>query len=408
MIKYLTRMKTFIPAIILSFLFPGLLSAQSIQNVDFNRDGQNILISYSLSGDNNSTYFIEVYCSEDGGKTYGPALKAVTGDVGPGIRPGKNKTIRWDVLSDKDELTGQIIFDVVATEEKRIRTYDPYSLGIPDLFTPGGNNNLFKPDPLKWSGISSHEITIYNKSGEKVWESMDFPNGWNGKQDYKYVPPGTYFWILEITTGTQNNKQIIKGELVVFSPEKSSIPEPVVKPASTNEFTDTRDGNTYKTVRIGNQTWMAENLNYKTNGTSWCYENKVTNCDTYGALYDYESAKTVCPDGWHLPSEDEWDVLFDFVGGKKVAGGKLKEAGFDHWSSPNERATNDFGFTALPGGQKSQMGAFTKQTKTAYFWTAHPFHGKGAWFIELRNNEEGINFTLSPGRSSLSVRCIKN
>jgi uncharacterized protein (TIGR02145 family) len=123
----------------------------------------------------------------------------------------------------------------------------------------------------------------------------------------------------------------------------------------TGTFTDSRDGKTYKTVIIGNQTWMAENLAYKADSCCWAYDNDPYNVTTYGYLYNWETAKKVCPAGWHLPTEKEWTTLKKYLGGndsnkKDVSGGKMKETGTIHWRGPNTGATNKSGFTALPGG----------------------------------------------------------
>jgi uncharacterized protein (TIGR02145 family) len=149
------------------------------------------------------------------------------------------------------------------------------------------------------------------------------------------------------------------------------------------------DGNVYNTVTIGTQTWMKENLKttHYANGTAiplitgnsnwealtdtskaycWYDNDSATNANTYGALYTWSAAMNgaassssspssiqgVCPTGWHLPSDDEWTTLTDYLGGEAVAGGKLKETGTTHWQSPNEGATNESGFTALPGGYR--------------------------------------------------------
>jgi len=119
---------------------------------------------------------------------------------------------------------------------------------------------------------------------------------------------------------------------------------------SENAFTDSRDGKKYKTVKIGEQIWMAENLNIEM-GKSVCYENDENNCKKYGRLYDMETAMKVCPSGWHLPSKNEWKTLWDFAGGEKIAGNKLKAK--SGWES-NGNGEDAFGFAALPGGRYSR------------------------------------------------------
>ena len=117
-----------------------------------------------------------------------------------------------------------------------------------------------------------------------------------------------------------------------------------------SSFTDFRDNRAYKTAEIGNQVWMAENLAYKSPTGCWAYANNENNIATYGYLYDWATAKNVCPLGWHLPSDTEWKVLIDYLGGESVAGGKMKESGTTHWESPNLGATNESAFWALPSG----------------------------------------------------------
>ena len=119
--------------------------------------------------------------------------------------------------------------------------------------------------------------------------------------------------------------------------------------AQGGSFTDKRDGKTYRTVKIGKQTWMVENLNHKT-GSSVCYDNEESNCQKDGRLYDWNTALNACPAGWHLPSDAEWTALTDFVGGEETVGTKLKSK--TGWSTGKNYkvATDDYGFSALPGG----------------------------------------------------------
>jgi len=128
-------------------------------------------------------------------------------------------------------------------------------------------------------------------------------------------------------------------------------------------YVDSRNGKTYKYVKIDKQTWMAENINYKT-GNSWCFDDIRENCDKYGRLYDWNSAKNACPAGWHLPSQEEWQKLIDFAGGKDNARAiKAKHS----WSRGG--GTDDFGFYALPGGFR-KFPRFTGMDSQAAWWTA--------------------------------------
>jgi uncharacterized protein (TIGR02145 family) len=129
-------------------------------------------------------------------------------------------------------------------------------------------------------------------------------------------------------------------------------------------FVDSRNGKTYKYAKIGKQTWMAENLNYKT-GNSWCFDDLNQNCEKYGRLYDWNSARNACTAGWHLPSQDEWQTLIDFAGGRDNAGNKLKAK--RGWSKGG--GTDDFGFYAMPGGLR-KAPRFTGIDLYAGWWTA--------------------------------------
>ena len=149
-----------------------------------------------------------------------------------------------------------------------------------------------------------------------------------------------------------------------------------------NTFKDSRDGKVYKTVKIGEQVWMAENLAYApASGNYWAYDNDDANVEIYGYLYDWQTAKNVCPAGWHLPSDEEWTELTDYLGGN--AGGKLKAtgtigSGTGLWYAPNTGATNETGFTALPGGYRYGDGAFDYVGYHGYWWSATGLNTYGA------------------------------
>jgi uncharacterized protein (TIGR02145 family) len=167
----------------------------------------------------------------------------------------------------------------------------------------------------------------------------------------------------------------------------------------TGTFTDSRDGKAYKTVTIGTQTWMAENLNFNTNfsgninGTdSWC--NTIDDmCVTYGRLYTYEAAKKyACPSGWHLPSDADWKTLIDFLGGEKIAGNKLKSTTAWKISEKDTAITNSSGFTALPGGW-GQEGMLNSKKVTFSFpgtegcwWSSTPDPNSNIYYRCMSNH----------------------
>jgi uncharacterized protein (TIGR02145 family) len=183
---------------------------------------------------------------------------------------------------------------------------------------------------------------------------------------------------------------------------------------------DSRDGKTYKTVVIGTQTWMAENLNYEVTG-SFCYSGDSNNCDTYGRFYNWATAlgltstcnnnfcadqvpakrQGVCPSGWHLPSDAEWDVLVTFAGTNP--GTKLK-------ASSGWNGTDEFGFSALPGGTyNSGNFNFYFVGDHGYWWSATEGGSANlAWIRSMRSNLSDVD-RFSNGKSyRSSVRCVED
>lgn len=173
-------------------------------------------------------------------------------------------------------------------------------------------------------------------------------------------------------------------------------------------FKDPRDGKVYKTVKIGNQTWMAENLAYKAGSGCWAYNNDQGNVATYGYLYNWETAKQVCPTGWHLPSDAEWKQLTTYLGGKDVAGGKLKEAGTAHWESPNEGATNESGFTAIPAGTRKSGGTFGSIGSSGYWWGSSEIYPFDACYRVLHCNLSSVFRYYGYMNYGFSGRCLRD
>ncbi len=191
------------------------------------------------------------------------------------------------------------------------------------------------------------------------------------------------------------------------------------------------EGNEYLTVQIGTQTWMAENLKttkyndgiaiplatdnaawsgLTTSGYCWYNNDSATYAQTYGALYNWYTVNTgnLCPTGWHVPTDAEWTTLTDYLGGESVAGGKLKETGYTHWNSPNTGATNETGFTALPGGYRSSNGTFASVGTYGYWWSATETNAENARprYVYYLNSLVYRNY--HDKRSGLSVRCVRD
>lgn len=161
-------------------------------------------------------------------------------------------------------------------------------------------------------------------------------------------------------------------------------------------FADSRDGKKYKTVKIGNQTWMAENLNYSTSSGSWCYDNSSSNCSQYGRLYDWETAKRVAPYGWHLPSKSEWETL-------------LRNCGGEGANAYNQMILGgSSGFNALFGGCRYGSDDFDGVGGYADFWSSSEYSRDYAWSCGVGGNGERARLYGYSKGSGYSVRCVKD
>lgn len=195
------------------------------------------------------------------------------------------------------------------------------------------------------------------------------------------------------------------------------------------------DGNVYNTITIGTQIWTRENLrvtHYRngdaipdvpdslqwytlTDGAYCNYDNDSNNAAVYGHLYNWYAVKDprqIAPLGWHVPTYEDWDTLQIFLGYDLVAGGKLKEIGTAHWMFPNTGATDEYDFTALPGGQRADSiysGTFSEITTQGYWWSSSELDTVYPWGVNLSYNSEGMtNWGASTRKSGFSIRLISD
>ncbi len=200
-------------------------------------------------------------------------------------------------------------------------------------------------------------------------------------------------------------------------------------------ITDNRDTNNpvYETVEIGNQCWLKRNLNIGTyvTGTAtqtnngviekYCYGNITANCDTYGGLYQYDEAvnyysavptetdviQGICPVGWHIPRDSEWNTLVAYLGGESVAGDKMKNFGFSPWYDTNI-TKNSSGFTAYGAGHRDHIGRFNSLGAVAFFWSSLSGDATNASYRHINSDESALHRVCYSRSSGVSVRCIKD
>jgi uncharacterized protein (TIGR02145 family) len=286
-----------------------------------------------------------------------------------------------------------------------------------------GNNYQFT-GKLLCNGTSNRTISI-----EKVSNNIKIVDGKISKLDYKGVQatvemPYSTGDRLKLT-GTSDKYITIIGDI------------PTTSKLVTFTFIDCTDGdgNNYPVIQISTgkgapQNWMAENLKTTkynkgdaipnvTSNTAWAalstpaycwYNNETAYKVTYGALYNWHTINTgnLCPTGWRVPTDADWTTLTDYLGGLNIAGGKLKETGTLHWISPNTGATDEIGFTALPGGYRDFDGTFHSVRSLCDWWAASEYdanHAKNRNLNYIKNNMERNSYNKKAG---FSVRCVKD
>ncbi|MFC2129573.1 FISUMP domain-containing protein [Bacteroidota bacterium] len=279
---------------------------------------------------------------------------------------------------------------------------------------------IMKAESVQFTDRSGHDPTSWN------WDFGDGNTSSGQSPLHAYTEAGTFSVSLTVTnekgSDTYSRLDLIR--------------------VSSGSVTD-KDGNTYKTVIIGQQEWMAENLKvthfpdgneipFIESNSEWdalqsndkaysFYDNSSSNGDTYGALYTWAAAMNgsmssdlnpsgvqgACPEGWHIPSEAEWIQLINYLGWED-AGGKLKETGTTHWDSPNEGASNESGFTGVPGGVHNILGFYDSMGMKGSWWSSTESNVVPAWRRSMYHVSNRVGSGEIHKATGLSVRCLRD
>ena len=239
--------------------------------------------------------------------------------------------------------------------------------------------------------------------------------------------------ISDLADPLNNQDAATKAYVDVLQQQVTTLEDRIIAIEQVNDIEPVSDidGNTYSVVKIGNQIWMAENLkttkfnngsdiplitdddewkHLTTAGYCWYDNDQSTYGNTYGALYNWYTVnkEKLCPTGWHVPRDGEWDTLIDYLGGVNIAGDKLKEAGNSHWLFHNTGATNESGFTALPSGYRKHSGEFRDFSLETKMWSSLESDLYESWSRTLEGNYSRVSRWDYGKQSGLSVRCVKD
>ena len=322
--------------------------------------------------------------------------------------------------------------DFYSTNASMTGTLRAYGLSVrciqvdPPPCTPQPDQANAGPDSLNIQGTSIQLQANTPVNGSGQWTVVSglggsFADDTTATTLFNGVAGSTYNLAWTITTVCGSNSDTV---VIGFASPQVICPDSLV---------DNRDGQVYPVVQIGNQCWMGGNLNLgvKVNSQNlgyvhsdmadnmvvekYCYNNDEASCDVYGGLYDWneameyqttEGSRGICPAGWHIPTDGDWNVLSSFLGGDQVAGGKMKEEGTIHWNSPNEMATNSSGFTGLGAGYRYSTGVFQNLLSFGYFWTSSTDTGGLMISRTLVNFAEMLVRNTNHATSGFSIRCL--
>jgi uncharacterized protein (TIGR02145 family) len=355
-------------------------------------------------------------------------------EIGVGIPiMGTFSSINWSngpyFIKTETDPTGGTDYTITGTSQLLSVPYALYAKTAENGFSGNYNDLTNKPALFdsSWTSLTGKPTTIAGYGITDAVNTIDNQTIAGNKTFIGIISAGNH--IITNVAAPLNNTDVANKAYVDFLIEQI---DNELLDAGLNGVVKDIDGNTYKTIKIGTQIWMVENLKVThylngelipkiTDNTDWsnlttgarCYYNNdsATYNGTYGALYNWESVNTdnICPTGWHIPNNDEWISLASYLGGYNVAGGKLKETGIIHWMTPNAGATNETGFTALPGGSRLyDGGTFFNNGQYGYFWTSTEVTTSQAyyWYVFYQESILGGGSGLNKN-FGCSVRCLR-
>lgn len=277
----------------------------------------------------------------------------------------------------------------------------------------GNPTNGTAPLTVNFTDQSSNSPTSWQ------WNFGDGSTSTQQNASHTYNSAGTYTVELEVSNGYGSDIEV-KNNYITVTIDGTGEPCPGIPDI-------TYEGQVYNTVLIGTQCWLKENLNVgsringsqnqnPTNGVieKYCYNDLVSNCNIYGALYQWneamqgstmEGSQGICPDGWHIPTNAEWSILSDYLGGDNIAGGKMKST--SGWYS-NGNGTNTSGFTALPAGASDGNHIFSMLTYRTNFYSSSAYGSDEDYYVNMLYSDNNLNRLTGLRTSGLSIRCVKN
>lgn len=426
----------------------------------------------------NTTYYVKAYATNSIGTSYGSILSLKT-DI-TAQSPSVTTSAPTNITSNSANLGGNVTsagsspvlergvvysttqnpttsntkiasgsgigaYTVNATSLNANTTYYVRAYAINSNGTGYGTEQNFITETAGVAPVAAFTAnTTTIKEGESVQftdQSTNNPTSWSwdfgdGSKSSAQNPSHTYtnvgkFTVKLTITNSRGSNSITKNDYIIVNSASGVLFNPDLTYGSMTDI----EGNIYKTIQIGNQIWMAENLrttklnngvaiNNFTNNALWqsatspsyCwYNNDLTNKSTYGALYNKYAVDTdkLCPLGWHVSTDNNWSIMVKLLGGDDIAASKLKESGSAHWANQNEGATNSSGFTALPGGmRRTDTGVFSDLNKSGFWWCINPEnYAFSSWNRQMHFNEnyvERYGLISYNNKYGLSVRCVKN